>query len=261
MKNKVLFLDIDSVLNSHEEWKIAGKAVHTNTYHEVEHIVHVYDKPLKCPISRVVGVDKLKRLKEIVSVTDCDIVGISSWFNNMEDIKQFHKDTNLNLCDIGYVPCGGSYRYDGVLKYLKDHPQYTNAVILDDIPFMTCGLDNIHVCPSDKDGLDDINNGMMLSFRSAYIGFHTDPCIYNQFFIIQIEKINEEQRRLRALKMQILGYIEMIKNNNNYPTQLAKLYNELVEKIGSTDIKANNDSVVEAIHSSTDAAKELMEND
>jgi hypothetical protein len=157
MRHKVLFLDIDSVLNSHEEWKIAGKAVSNNNYDAVKHIVHVYDKPLQCPISKVIGVEKLKRLKDIVKITDCDIVGISSWFHNIEDIYEFNNNTKLNLIDIGYHTCGGSQRYDEVLEYLEDHPQYTNAVILDDIPFMTCGLDNIHVCPTDVDGLNEIN--------------------------------------------------------------------------------------------------------
>ena len=109
-------------------------------------------------------------------------------------------------------------------------------------------------------GLDDINNGMMLSFRSAYIGLTTDPCIYNDFFIVQIDKINEEQRRLRALKMQILGYIEMAKDRNVESSELASLYNELVQKIGSSDAKSENDSIVEAIQTSSDTAKKLMRN-
>lgn len=54
-------------------------------------------------------------------------------------------------------------------------------------------------------GLDDINNGLMMSFRAAYVGFQSDPCANNVFFLEQITQINEEQRRLRALKMQIRG--------------------------------------------------------
>lgn len=105
-------------------------------------------------------------------------------------------------------------------------------------------------------GLDEINNGMMLSFRSAYIGYQTDPCTNNSFLLTQIEKINEEQRRLRALKMQILGYVEMVKNNTDNTESIAELYNDLIHKIGSPNL--SNTGVLDAISSSTSAAKELM---
>lgn len=106
-------------------------------------------------------------------------------------------------------------------------------------------------------GLDEINNGLIMSFRSAYVGYQTDPCSNNGFLLDQITKINEEQRRLRALKMQIRGYVELAKSNPGDSTKLAQLYNNLVDKIGSTSIGVVG--VVDAINMSIDAAHDLME--
>lgn len=106
-------------------------------------------------------------------------------------------------------------------------------------------------------GLDEINNGLMMSFRSAYVGYQTDPCANNVFFLNQITKINEEQRRLRALKIQIRGYVDLAKSNLGDSTQLAERYNNLVNKIGSESM--GNAGVVEAICVTRDAAHELME--
>lgn len=108
-------------------------------------------------------------------------------------------------------------------------------------------------------GLDDINNGLMISFRSAYVGYQTDPCANNGFLLDEIRKINEEQRRLRALKMQIRGYVEMVKTNPGNSTELAKIYNNLVNKIGSSSM--GSAGVTDAINSSKVVAKELMEDE
>jgi hypothetical protein len=150
---KALFLDIDSVLNSYDDWKKAGDAVYNDNYDSIKHEIAVYDKPLQCPISRVINIDMLNKLKYIIDQTKCNVIGISSWFKNINDIHRFNEETGLNLCDIGYYTGGSYIRYDAVLQYLNDNDQYTYAVILDDIPFMKCGLDNIHVCP--KDGIDE----------------------------------------------------------------------------------------------------------
>jgi hypothetical protein len=108
-------------------------------------------------------------------------------------------------------------------------------------------------------GLDDINNGLMIAFRSAYVGYQTDPCENNEFLLTEIRKINEEQRRLRALRMQIRGYVEMAKTNPGNTTELAELYNTLVNKIGAYSM--GDAGVQEAIDSSREAANKLMEDE
>ena len=106
-------------------------------------------------------------------------------------------------------------------------------------------------------GLDDINNGLMMQFRSAYVGYQTDPCANNEYLLIEIKKINEEQRRLRALKMQIRGFVEMLKSKPAESSEIAVLYGNLVNKIGSESMGTSG--ITEAITSSKQAAKELME--
>lgn len=106
-------------------------------------------------------------------------------------------------------------------------------------------------------GLSEINEGLMMSFRAAYIAYQTDPCSNNEFFVNQISQINEEQRRLRALKMQIRGYVDLAKNRPNDVENLAQLYTDLVGNIGSAVM--GNAGVPEAINLSKDAAHQLME--
>ena len=106
-------------------------------------------------------------------------------------------------------------------------------------------------------GLDEINNGLMMSFRSAYVGYQSDPCSNNQFLINQIEKINEEQRRLRTLKIQIKGFVELATNNPDDSTRLAEFYISLINSIGSSNLLSAG--ISEAIEISRNAAQALME--
>lgn len=105
-------------------------------------------------------------------------------------------------------------------------------------------------------GLDELNNGLMLSFRSAYVGFQADPCTNSEFFTEQISKINDEQRRLTALKLQIRGFVEVAKVNPNDP-DVAEHYSNLIGYIGNSAV--SNADVQDAISNSTNAANRLME--
>ncbi len=56
--------------------------------------------------------------------------------------------------------------------------------------------------------------------------------------------------------MQIRGYVELAKSNPGDSTKLAERYNDLVNRIGSTNM--GDAGVVEAISISRDAAHNLM---
>tara|TARA_R110002020_G_scaffold33556_4_gene102161 strand:- start:3431 stop:3946 length:516 start_codon:yes stop_codon:yes gene_type:complete len=148
---KVLFLDIDSVLNTYPDYVESGddrKAGNDGTCNGQFIVGWEYGNTPIC-------VTKLNRLKRIVSETNCDIVGISSWFSCRHDIGEVSKLCDINIMERGYNTIGGMERYYGCEQWLKDHSNYSYAVVLDDIPmdddFI---LKSIHVQPF-KEGLTE----------------------------------------------------------------------------------------------------------
>lgn len=120
---KCLFLDIDGVLNSTEdwvEWKVLG---HPNNFS-----MEMINRP------------KLALLVHIVKETGCKLVLSSSWrlqYSNEEMIEMF----KARGCDyittdilIGQTPEPkfGSIRGNDIASWLKDHPEVTQYIILDD---------------------------------------------------------------------------------------------------------------------------------
>lgn len=104
-------------------------------------------------------------------------------------------------------------------------------------------------------GLDEMNNSIAMTFRSAYMGYQTDPCSNNQFLLDEITKIREEQAGLRTLKMQIAGYIELAKNSPDDLTNLAASYADLVQSMSS--VVVDNSLIPKAMQNSQDAAQAL----
>jgi len=104
--------------------------------------------------------------------------------------------------------------------------------------------------------IDDLNSSAMFGFRATYMTYQSSPCLKHEFLSTEVSKINEENRRLRALKMQIFGFVEMARTSSGSPVELARLYTELVSKIGTRGtIEAS--VVAEEMKSATEAAKSL----
>ena len=144
---KIIFLDIDGVLNCKTSRSRCGKYVGI-------------DK------------DKLLRLKKIVDSTSAVIILISSWKRNWQERTQDKckqdelanyldakfKDVGLVICDKTLDSLAGFYfsRGEGILEYMicKDVESY---VILDDIQFDYdgCGLTDCYVKTNSEIGLTD----------------------------------------------------------------------------------------------------------
>lgn len=131
--SKVIFLDIDGVLNRHDER---------------------YPTREKSPMGFVgVGQKHIDQLKRIVNETGAYIVLSSDWKMCFEDLncnpkkaiedgKYLWNRLNDNGCRIVEKTddrsVGNDYstgRGYGIRKYLKAHPEVTDYVILDDIEF------------------------------------------------------------------------------------------------------------------------------
>ena len=134
---KVIFLDIDGVLNANEDF--GGR-----------------NKP-NPSIHGILGVTtaRIKRLKQIVDKTDAKIVLTSSWKEAYINNTKYHVDiygkylreklrkSNVYIFDttLNYESKGSEYRGAGIKAWLNAHKNVTNWIVLDDEIF----------CDYDKD--------------------------------------------------------------------------------------------------------------
>lgn len=120
MKNKIIFLDIDGVLNSDKYW---------------EEIKPYEDKLTE--MQREIDSECLNNLKKIVNETKAKIVVTSSWKNTTRKFREFKKymfENGLSIYDtIQNSPEGGINRGAEIRQWLEEHKdEVDNFIIVDD---------------------------------------------------------------------------------------------------------------------------------
>lgn len=115
---KVIFLDVDGVLNSGEGLK---QHINKNGFNGILEYSKIEDKPLKL-------------LQEIIEKTSAKIVLSSSWKNSKrlyEKLERRLRDCGMEICDI--TPSIGIENRKGYeIKRWLDNNEVENFVILDD---------------------------------------------------------------------------------------------------------------------------------
>jgi hypothetical protein len=81
--------------------------------------------------------------------------------------------------------------------------------------------------------LDELNQGLMMTFRAAYVVYQNDPCEHAPFFEREVAKLLDEQRRLRALKVQIDGLIQLAKQKPEHSEEFARIMANVVDRFGT----------------------------
>ena len=81
--------------------------------------------------------------------------------------------------------------------------------------------------------LDKSNNGMMLIFRGAYVGYQNDPCRYGDFFERELTKILDYQRRFKSIELQIDALIEMARLQPHSSEEFTKAFARVVDRMGA----------------------------
>jgi hypothetical protein len=106
--------------------------------------------------------------------------------------------------------------------------------------------------------IDDLNNNNMIAFRAAYIGFQSDPCANGEYLLTEIKKINDEAQRLNGIKLQIKGYVDIVRNDPKNKDKITRTYFGLIKAM-QIPLK-DNSTIKNEMDSSILAAKNLMEN-
>lgn len=84
--------------------------------------------------------------------------------------------------------------------------------------------------------LDDRNQSLMITFRTVYLLYMSDPCSNGPLFARQIEKIVEEQRQLALLKIRIGAFIELVKAQPKAGEAILLAFNDIVQELGGGQI-------------------------
>lgn len=81
--------------------------------------------------------------------------------------------------------------------------------------------------------LDELNQGLMVTFRGAYLAFSANPCGSGDYLKREVSKILDEQRRLRLIKMQLDALTLVAQTQPIDSDEFAKQISEIVQKIGT----------------------------
>ena len=160
---KVIFLDHDGVICLSSEWGSRHRSGRDGIY-------RIFDDFNKKAI---------KVLNEIISETDCEIVISSDWKFHapLEDMQNLYRISGILKAPIGYTPRevlldGVSFdkktelehqRSLEIKEYLKQHPEITNWVAVDDLDMRvrydihtieySWGLENFVLIPRSSEGI------------------------------------------------------------------------------------------------------------
>lgn len=134
MSDKIIFLDIDGVLNSETDFTEAARKYDP-----------VHAKLQKGELWKIISAGKLALLNRIIKETDAKIVLSSTWRSKcdgkkMTKIFQKYGDIWEHDADIfiGQTPnwsrrgCTQEFRGREITQYLSEHPEIEDYIVLDD---------------------------------------------------------------------------------------------------------------------------------
>lgn len=131
-KNRIIFLDIDGVLNSKDKLIEVYKKTHKS------HSGYNYPFDERC----------LHNLKHLVEETDSYIVITSTWRRDEEGrnkIIKVLKEYDLDYRVIGYTPILNTTRGEEIKAYLKSLSKPVDYIIIDDDSDMDDLIDHLHL--------------------------------------------------------------------------------------------------------------------
>jgi hypothetical protein len=81
-------------------------------------------------------------------------------------------------------------------------------------------------------GLDELNQGLMIHFRSVYVVYMSDPCGNASYLQRAVEKLLGEQQRLILLRIQIRALVELARNHPEDTNAIIGLFQSIAGNMG-----------------------------
>lgn len=162
--SKVIFLDIDGVINTVSSFdKIDAR------YEQYENDT-TPNKPTWVDIFmdyqyQVFEQEAMNILNEIIQETNAQVVISSSWRKSLKDPVKWTEKFKFYGCNIPVIDITGScstgYRGTEIHDWLKDHPEVTNIIIIDDDSDMEPYMDyHVHT---------DFDNGLTRTHKQKVL--------------------------------------------------------------------------------------------
>lgn len=107
-------------------------------------------------------------------------------------------------------------------------------------------------------GLDDLNQGLMMTFRSAYVVYQSDPFKHDDFLAREVEKILDEQRHLRTLRIQVDALVKLASLHPEQSANFAKVFADIINNMS---FQAPPLVASQQIDESKQIAKKMSEDD
>ena len=105
--------------------------------------------------------------------------------------------------------------------------------------------------------IDHANKELLISLRAAYLVFQSDPCSKSDYLESQIDKIDNEQRRIRSFDMALQAFIEIAKSNKMEKTEISNMLSEILDRFDGS--RRLSTAVSNELSSATRVAKTLLE--
>lgn len=104
--------------------------------------------------------------------------------------------------------------------------------------------------------IDELNSGLMMTFRGVYLLYSSDPCNNSEFFKREVERLNEEQRSLRTLRLQIDGLIQLAQLQPNDHQEITRMFIKIMDTYPSIRAPLATE---DRIRHATQIAQEMVE--
>lgn len=75
--------------------------------------------------------------------------------------------------------------------------------------------------------LNEQNESLMLSFRTVYVAYLSNPCKNDGFFRRELEKLLDEQRKISQFKVKISALIQLINSSPGSSAELAAIFRDM----------------------------------
>lgn len=84
--------------------------------------------------------------------------------------------------------------------------------------------------------LNEQNQSLMMSFRTVYLTFSSNPCGNDAFFKREIEKLLDEQRKISTLKIKIAALIQLALSAPDDSNRMNLIYSEIASLLGGSAV-------------------------